>query len=188
MTTLDQPYINATQTWLNKLIIGYNLCPFAKQERDRDSIRYSVDHHVEVEACLLKVMLECLKLDADKNIETTLIIFTHAFQAFDDYLDFLAMAEALINEQGYEGIYQLASFHPEYCFEGESQDDPANYTNRSPYPMLHLLREDSIEQAINQHPDIENVPQRNIELTRSLGLDKLRSLLESCLPSKKPLE
>lgn len=180
MTSLDQPYINATQIWLKKLVIGYNFCPFAKREQERDSIRYSVDHHIDLETCLLKVMLECLKLDTDTSIETTLLIYTRAYQSFDDYLDFLAMAEALIDEQGYEGIYQIASFHPEYCFEGVSLDDPSNYTNRSPYPMLHLLREASIEQAINHHPDIESVPQRNIELARNLGLTKLQILLAAC--------
>ncbi len=183
-TTMEQPYVEATKIWLNKLVIGYNLCPFAKREQERDSIRFSVDFHTDVEACLMKVILECLKLDTDSHIETTLLIYAHAFQAFDDYLDFLAMAEALIREQGYEGVYQLASFHPEYCFEGESSDDPANYTNRSPYPMLHLLREASLEQAINSYPDIEKVPQRNIELMRKLGLVHLQKLLSSCFFSK----
>lgn len=183
-TAIDQPYINATYKWLNKMIIGLNFCPFAKREQDRNSIRYSVDHHHDLETCLLKVVLECLKLDTDTSIETTLIIFANAFQKFDDYLDFLAMAEDLIHEQGYEGIYQLASFHPDYCFEGATQDDPSNYTNRSPYPMLHLLRESSIENVAQHNLDPMAIPQRNIELTQELGLEKLQNLLASCHLSK----
>lgn len=131
----------------------------------------------------MNLMLECDRLDTDTDIETTLLIYPHAFSLFDDYLDFLELAETLMCEQGYEGIYQLASFHPDYCFEGSYINDPANYTNRSPYPMLHLIRETSLEQAINCYPDPDNIPQRNIELTRSLGLTKLQNLLAACYSS-----
>ena len=144
--------------------------------------RFSVNQDSVIERCLLNLMLECDQLDTDESIETTLLIYTDAFTGFDDYLDFLELAETLLTEQGYEGIYQLASFHPDYCFEGADQNDPANYTNRSPYPMLHLLRESSIEQAVNAYPHPENIPQRNIELTRELGLAKMRALLSSCYP------
>lgn len=184
MTELDQPYISATQTWLNTIIIDYNLCPFAKRERDRGSIHFSVEHHTELEICLLNLIQECERLNSDTDIETTLLIYAQAFKSFDDYLDFLALAEDLMSEQGYEGIYQLASFHPDYCFEGAKLDDPANYTNRSPYPMLHLLRESSIERAVSLYPDPDNIPQHNIELTRELGLAKLQSLLAACYPAK----
>jgi hypothetical protein len=182
-TASDQAYISGTQTWLNSVIIGYNLCPFARQEQERGSIRYSLDQDAEIENCLLNMMNELERLDSDNAIETTLLIYARAFSNFDDYLDFLALAEALLNEQGYEGIYQLASFHPNYCFEGASLDDPANYTNRSPYPMLHLLRETSIEEAVRYYPDPDNIPHRNIELTRRLGLAKLQSLLAACYSS-----
>jgi hypothetical protein len=177
---LSADYLRATKLWLNTVIIGYNLCPFAKREQDRASIRFTVDHQVNVEDCLQNLIHECEWLDNDTNIETTLLIYAHAFATLDDYLDFLAIAEALLHEQGYEGVYQLASFHPDYCFEGASLDDPANYTNRSPYPMLHLIRETSIEWAVSNHPDPDNIPQQNIELTRKLGLAKLQSLLAAC--------
>jgi len=131
----------------------------------------------------MNLMQECARLDSESDIETTLLIYANAFKVFDDYLDFLALAEELLIDQGYEGIYQLASFHPNYCFDGASLDDPANYTNRSPYPMLHLLRETSIERAVSSYPDVENIPQRNIALTRQLGLDKVKTLLAACYSS-----
>ena len=178
---LDQPFITATQAWLTSIIIAHNICPFAQREQERGSIRFSVDQQTDMEACLINLMQECQQLDNDTDIETTLLIYAHAFKSFDDYLDFLAIAEDLLTDQDYEGIYQLASFHPDYCFEGASLDDPANYTNRSPYPMLHLLRETSIDRAVSSYPDVENIPQRNIELTQTLGLAKLQDLLAACM-------
>jgi uncharacterized protein len=177
------PYITATQTWLSSIIIAHNICPFAKREQERGSIRFNVDQNTDMEACLMNLMQECARLDSESDIETTLLIYANAFQVFDDYLDFLALTEELLIDQGYEGVYQLASFHPEYCFDGASLDDPANYTNRSPYPMLHLLRETSIERAVSSYPDVENIPQRNIALTRQLGLDKVKTLLAACYSS-----
>ena len=182
MNNKDQQLISTTQTWLKTIIIEYSICPFAKRELDRGSIRFSVNHDTEIESCLMNLMLECDRLDTDSSIETTLLIYDCAFTVFDDYLDFLELAETLLIEQGYEGVYQLASFHPDYCFEGAKQDDPANYTNRSPYPMLHLLREAGIEQAVATYPHPENIPQRNIELTRELGLAKMQALLAACYP------
>ena len=180
----NQPYITTTQHWLSTIVIAYNLCPFAKAEQERNSIRFTVTHDVDIETCLLHLIQECQQLDINDDIETTLLIYTKAFGDFDDYLDFLALAEDLLIEQGYEGEYQLASFHPNYYFDGENIDEPSNYTNRSPYPMLHLLRETSIEHAVNNHPDIDSIPQRNIKLTQSLGSAKLQSLLASCYPTK----
>jgi len=182
MNNKDQQLIATTQNWLKTIIIAYNICPFAKRELERGSIRFSSNHDAEIESCLLDLMLECDRLDTDSSVETTLLIYNNAFTTFDDYLDFLELAETLLIEQGYEGIYQLASFHPDYCFEGSEPDDPANYTNRSPYPMLHLLRETSIERAVATYPHPENIPQRNIELTRELGFVKMQALLSACYP------
>ncbi|MGZ5007149.1 MAG: DUF1415 domain-containing protein [Methylobacter sp.] len=183
--TLPDPEVQAaTQTWLESVIIEYGICPFAKREMERGSIYYSINHDTKIEQCLLHLMLECDRLDTEPDIETTLLIYKNAFAEFDDYLDFLGIAESLLAEQGYRGIYQLASFHPNYYFQGAEPDDPSNYTNRSPYPMLHLLRESSIERAVAAHPDPENIPQQNIELTRKLGLAKMQSLLAACYPFK----
>ncbi len=172
--------IKATQIWLKNVIIDLQICPFAKRESDRGSIYYGIDTDKKLEQSLSNLILECERLDETPEIETTLLIYVNAFANFDDFLDLLNIAEALLVDQGYEGTYQLASFHPDYCFEGSMQDDPANYTNRSPYPMIHILRESSIERALTHYPDPENIPQRNIELTRKLGLQRMRTLLAAC--------
>ena len=180
MLEIDQPLITATQTWLKTIIIDYSLCPFAKRELDRGSIYFSVNHETDIERCLLDLLSEFERLNTDDGIETSLLIYAEAFKDFDDYLDFLELAEAVLSDQNYEGIYQLASFHPDYRFEGAPKDDPANYTNRSPYPMIHILRETSLEKAIDSYPNPEQIPERNIELMRELGIAKVQSLLAAC--------
>lgn len=182
-TLIDQNIKAATQTWLESVIIEYGICPFAKREQERGSIHFSISHDIEIEQCLLHLMLECDRLDTEAGIETTLLIYADAFTELDDYLDFVDIAESLLTERGYEGTYQLASFHPDYCFQDSDSDDAANYTNRSPYPMLHLLRETSIERAVASYPDPESIPQHNIELTRKLGLAKMQALLAACYPA-----
>ncbi|MEI6267345.1 MAG: DUF1415 domain-containing protein [Methylococcaceae bacterium] len=180
MDNKDQQLIAATQNWLKTIIIDYSICPFAKRELERGSIRFVVSHDTDIESCLSNLMLECDRLNSDAGIETTLIIYDQAFICFDDYLDFVELAEELLLVEDYDGVYQLASFHPDYCFDGVKQDDPANYTNRSPYPMLHLLRETSIDRAVDTYPHTEDIPQRNIELMRELGLAKVQALLAAC--------
>ncbi|AEG02250.1 DUF1415 domain-containing protein [Methylomonas methanica] len=179
----DQHVIAATQNWLNRFIIAFNICPFARREQQRNTIRYRVSHADRTEAALETLIEECRFLDENPETETTLLILPNGFKDFDDYLDMLDIAERLLQAQHYEGIYQLASFHSDYRFEMASeldQDDPANYTNRSPYPMLHIIRESSIERAVATYPDPENIPARNIKLTRELGLEKLQALLAGC--------
>lgn len=176
--------LSATEKWLQNVVIQHNLCPFAKREWDLGRVRLEVIDSVSIEAGLQKLISECRLLDNDLQIETTLLIFSQSLKNFEDYLDFLAMAEDLLVLQGYEGIYQLASFHPAYCFEGLSHDDPANYTNRSPYPMLHLLRETSLEKALQQYPNPESIPKRNVALMGVLGLSKMQNLLKACYKEK----
>jgi len=177
---LIENIIKQTESWLSSFIISYNICPFAKKEHDKGSIRYAVIESDNIEQCLESVISECQILDSDSSIETTLVIFPNNFTHFDDYLDFLSLAESLLFDQQYEGIYQLASFHPNYCFDGEAENDPANYTNRSPYPMLHLIREESLEKALDSYPHPEKIPERNITLTRQIGLEKLQAILQKC--------
>ncbi|MDT4290736.1 DUF1415 domain-containing protein [Methylomonas sp. MO1] len=176
----NQQIIAATQAWLKTFVIEYNICPFARREQEKDSIRYQVVSSNSIEDSLEAVIAECVHLDSEPDTETTLLIFSEAFADFEDFLDLLAIAEQLLIDQGYEGIYQLASFHPDYCFAQTPTNDPSNYTNRSPYPMLHLIREDSIEKAVASHPDPEGIPERNIALTRELGLEKLRAIVNAC--------
>lgn len=177
---VNSPFISATAAWLTSVIVGYSICPFAGRELERGTIAYSVSHDTAIEACALRLIDECRRLDNDASIETVLLIYSAAFKDFGDYLDFLALAEDLLIDQGYEGVYQLASFHPDYRFADASPDDAANYTNRSPYPMLHLLRESSIGQAVANYPNPEQIPQRNIDLTRKLGIAKMQALLAAC--------
>ncbi len=178
----DQQVISATQNWLNNFIIAFNICPFARREQQRNSIRYRIGRSDQLEDALQTLIEECVYLDIHPETETTLLIFPKTFETFDDYLDMLEIADQLLISQNYEGIYQLASFHPEYVFEtaAGAEEDPANYTNRSPYPMLHIIREISIERAIESYPDPENIPTRNIRLTREMGVEKLKALLNAC--------
>ncbi|GAB6139782.1 DUF1415 domain-containing protein [Methylosoma difficile] len=176
----DQRTIADTQAWLNSLVIAQNLCPFAKREAEQDRIRYSVCADNDWQSGLEHLISECCLLDVEPKIATTLLIFSDSLKHFDDYLDFLAIAEQLLDEEGYTGVYQLASFHPDYCFDGAPADDPANYTNRAPYPTLHLLREASMAKALASYPNPEQIPERNIALTRKLGLAKMQTLLAAC--------
>ena len=172
--------IAATRCWVEKTVIGMNLCPFARPVVEAGRLRFAVSSADDVETALGHFADELARLDRDENIETTLFILPRVCAEFDNFLDLLALADALLADLGYEGVYQIASFHPDYQFEGTEADDPANYTNRSPYPMLHLLREDSLAKAIAAHPDPASIPGNNIKKTREAG-EKMAYLLRSCL-------
>jgi len=139
----------------------------------RDAIHYALAESAELEGLLHELVDECRQLDADPAIATTLLIAPAGMSDFGDYLDWLELAERLLEDLGYRGIYQLASFHPDYVFDGVEDDDPANATNRSPYPMLHLLREAELERALASHPDPEAIPERNVTLLRAAGSSAL---------------
>lgn len=172
--------IDQTRCWVDAVVVGHNFCPFAKRELERERVRFVACESESVETCLEAVFDECEYLDTHENTETTLLIFPTAFSDFEDYLAGLEMAEQLLIEQGYEGRYQLASFHPRYCFAGADEDDAANYTNRSPYPMIHLLRESSLEKALASYEQPEDIPARNIDEARKVGLAKMKSRLDGC--------
>ena len=178
----DEPRIIAqTKKWINSVIIAHNYCPFAKREVDKGSVRYHIIYETDFNHLLKAVIQECVWLDQNPDTETTLVIFPAGLSDFNLFLDCLVLTEDLLIAQGYEGIYQIASFHPDYCFQGAEENDPANYTNRSPYPMFHLIRESSIQIALENHPDPESIPERNIEFARKQGLDKMKSLLKQCI-------
>lgn len=176
----DDTIINHTKKWLSNVIIGHGFCPFAKREYDRDTIHYAVIRAVDLKSQLEHIITQCAALDNDPAIETTLLIFPGVLPDFEDYLDLLGLAADLLIAEGYEGVYQLASFHPDYCFEGAAPDDPANYTNRSPYPILHILREASVERAVESHSNPENIPARNTRAARDLGAEVMKGLLAEC--------
>jgi len=176
----EHPAITTTRRWLEHFVIAYDICPFARREHQRGSIRYRLVTGNSLEFALETLISECLHLDAEPETETTLLIFNEDFQNFDDFLDLLAIAEQLLSDQDYEGIYQLASFHPDYCFDCVDAEDAANYTNRAPFPMLHLIREASIAAALAHYAHPETIPERNIALTRRMGVEKLRDILAGC--------
>jgi hypothetical protein len=166
----DEDVIAATKAWLDKDVIGLNLCPFAKAVHVAGQIRYVVSSNV-TEAGLAKMLGEELILlhEADpEKIDTTLIVHPRVLLDFYDQNNFLEEAEGLLSQLGLVGKIQIASFHPHYQFEGTEPDDVTNRTNRSPYPTLHLLREASVERAVENYPDAEGIPTRNIETMRRL--------------------
>lgn len=179
MNTQNQ-IIQQTQCWLKSTIIGLNFCPFANKEFKQNTIRYQVVDEKGLESNLHALAEEFQFLDNHADTETTLLIFSHSVDDFDDFLELIDYANQLLDDLGYRSTYQLAHFHPQYCFDGVEPDDASNYTNRSPYPTLHLIREESLQQAIENYPDTAEIPENNIKLARELGADKLQSLLNEC--------
>lgn len=184
MSTLRSPE-EATRRWLETFVVGMNLCPFAAKPWNRGQIRIEVsnasNNDERVHALLSE--LETLVTAEPDHIATTLLVFPHGLGTFDSYLDFVETAQDLLEQSGLEGLIQLASFHPDYLFEGEAPDATSHYTNRSPYPMLHLIREDEMEAALANYPAPELIPERNMEIMKELGLEKIRALLNQCMDS-----
>jgi hypothetical protein len=168
----------ATRTWLEKAVIGLNLCPFAAPVHLHDRIRYFVSQACSPVVLLQDLLSELRALDAadPDQCETTLLIHPNVLASFADYNDFLRRADDAVAELGLAGVVQVASFHPQYQFADAGPDDISNYTNRSPYPMLHLLRESSVERAVMRHPDTTAIYKSNIETMRRLGHEGWRRL------------
>ena len=166
-----QSMIAATRVWLQRAVIGLNLCPFAKAVHVKDQIRYVVSPARTQEELLADLGRELRALaNADPEVcDTTLLIHPYVLADFLDYNDFLDVADAAIEEQGLDGVLQVASFHPDYQFADTAADDIANYTNRSPYPTLHLLREDSVDRAVEAFPEADRIYATNIETLERLG-------------------
>ena len=174
----DDEVEKSVKSWIDTVIIGLNFCPFAKKEIERHTVRYTISSATQVNDALGELLDELALLDQQLNIQTILLVFPFGFKHFDNYLDMLELGNSLLSQGGYAGIYQLASFHPHYCFDGEDENDPANYTNRSPYPILHILRESSIEAVLKRYPEPESIPKNNIAKARKLGSHFLQTLLK----------
>ncbi len=166
-----QPVVAATQAWLEKAVIGLNLCPFAKAVHLRRQIRYVLSEATDEQGLLADLMRELEHLaQADAEaLDTTLLIHPGVLTDFLDFNDFLGLADAAVAELGLEGEIQVASFHPQYQFAGTEPDDIENFSNRAPYPTLHLLRESSIERAVAASADAEGIYERNIQTLQKLG-------------------
>ncbi len=161
--------------------MGLNLCPFAKRELRAGRVRFMVSDATEEAQLLQALHAELQRLVDDSAIETSLLIHPKVLTDFDDYNQFLDLADGLLVQMGLDGVFQIASFHPQYQFEGTEFEDVENYTNRSPYPLLHLLREESLSQAIDDYPDVDGIPKRNIGRLERLGHDKVVALVRGCL-------
>lgn len=177
-TAAGQRILAETQRWLERAVIGLNLCPFAKSVFVKKQIRYALTAATTADELLAELEHE-LKLLAGTDpaaLDTTLLIHPQAMTDFLDFHFFLGEADALIRNLGYEGVFQIASLHPQYEFAGSEADDIANFTNRSPYPTLHLLRESSIDRAVAAFPDAADIFERNIETMERLGHEGWKKL------------
>jgi hypothetical protein len=165
------PFISDTVRWLERAVIGLNLCPFAKGVHVKGQIHYAVastDNTEEVLELLRSELAALVNTPAEER-DTTLIVLPHCLQDFLDFNDFLGRAEAVLDDMELEGTLQIASFHPQFQFAGTDADDVTNCTNRSPYPTLHLLREESIDRAVEVFPEAESIFERNMEVLEGLG-------------------
>ena len=167
----------AVARWLNEVVIGLNLCPFAGKPYRENRIRLFVSHAADDENLLADLQCEMELLDEKipDEIETTIVVLPNHLQDFFDYNQFLNWAEKLIKRNGWVGVYQLATFHPDYCFAGAEPDDAENLTNRSPYPILHIIREASLEKALQFYQGVEDVPEDNKRRVKALtSAEKLK--------------
>ncbi len=168
----DEAVLTQTKHWLEKAVIGLNLCPFAKAVYVKNQVRLMVSKARHADDLLeeLDRELDLLAVTPASEIDTTLLILPTLFEDFLDFNDFLEVAEGVVVEHGLEGVIQLASFHPQFQFEGSEPDDISNYTNRAPFSILHLLREDSVERAVEAFPQADAIFETNIATLEKLGL------------------
>ncbi len=176
MNLSDEQIIGEVSAWLQSMVVGLDLCPFAPKVISSGELSIRVLNETDPATVLEQFYQEVLKLLPDQGDGTTLVVLPSGFESFDAYLDLLDLAQGLIKMQELDHEIQIASFHPAYVFEGASENDVANYTNRSPYPILHLLQEQSVTRAVDSYPDAAGISDRNIEKLHSLGLDAVLEL------------
>ena len=171
---------NRVRRWLEKAVIGLNLCPFAKSVYVKDQVRIAICQAQDRHALTAQLYeeLQLLASTPAQQTDTTLLVVPCMFEQFSDFNDYLDIAEAVLDELELVGEIQLASFHPFYQFANTEPDDLSNYTNRAPYPILHLLREDSLDKAAEQYPDASVIFQRNVAVVQELGIDGWHRLLQ----------
>lgn len=164
--------------WLNDVVIGLNLCPFAAKPQRNKQIKIFVSEASQEEALLEDILLQLIELSSTEpeKLETTLVVVPNMLQDFWDYNFFIDWVEGLIKQQDWEGIFQVATFHPDYCFGGAEPEDDENLTNRSPYPVFHLIREESMEKVLKHYPDPESIPDTNIARVSALSVEERKKL------------
>ncbi|MBP6500510.1 MAG: DUF1415 domain-containing protein [Thauera sp.] len=175
---MDEQIIADVEQWLDEVVIGLDLCPFAARPRREKRVRIAVSHATDDEALLndLQAELERLSDTPAAELETTLLAIPNMLEDFADYNDFLDAVDLWVEQFGWEGDLQVASFHPQYQFADTEADDPGNLTNRSPWPLLHIIREESLEKAIEHYPDVDAIPERNIARMKALGPEERKRL------------
>jgi len=169
----------AVRRWVEQVVIGLDLCPFAQRELLAERVRFVVSDAETEQDLLLQANDELALLESQDDIGTTLLIHPLVLTDFLAYNQFLDAVDAMLVELDLEGVYQFASFHPDYQFAGTNPDDPENYTNRSPWPILHILREDSLEAAIEHYPDVAGIPDRNVSRMNAMGTAALKRLIRA---------
>jgi hypothetical protein len=175
---LNKPQIiKIVRRWLADFVIEFNVCPFAGRELREKRILFEVTDATTESQLLADLERALLHLQENPSVETSLLIHPQILQNFADYNDFLGVAELLLQQMQLEGEFQIASFHPDYQFAGTQVDAAENFTNRSPFPLLHLLRESSVSRAVEHHPDVVSIPANNIETMNRIGAPALRRLL-----------
>ncbi|MDG3412423.1 DUF1415 domain-containing protein [Vibrio parahaemolyticus] len=164
--------------WLNDVVIGLNLCPFAAKPQRNKQIKIFVSEATQEEALLEDILLQLIELSTTKpeKLETTLVVVPNMLQDFWDYNFCIDWVEGLIKQQDWEGTFQVATFHPDYCFGGAAPEDDENLTNRSPYPIFHLIREESMEKVLKHYPDPESIPDTNIARVSALSEEERKKL------------
>ena len=181
VSTTNEQAIGRVRAWIERFVVDLNLCPFARPVASSNALRIVACESASPEAIatLLITELDQLRQSLESDIATSVLVFPEGLQEFDDYLGFLDDAQTVLEEMGLAGEIQIASFHPDYRFEGEPVDAVSHFTNRSPYPLIHLLRETMVTSALESYPNPERIPERNIQTLERLGLAHIERLLHS---------
>ena len=173
--------IARVHAWIERFVVDLNLCPFARPVVSSDALRIVACDSASPEAIatMLITELDRLSQSSESDIATSVLVFPEGLEAFDDYLGFLDDAQRVLEEMGLDGEIQIASFHPDYHFEGEPVDAVSHFTNRAPYPLIHFLRETMVSTVLENYPNPERIPERNIQTLERLGLASIERLLHS---------
>lgn len=173
----EQECRQLVESWLASTVVGMNLCPFARKPHIEDRVRIVVEQGKDLNDFFSALLAELHRLDKDspEETETTLLVTPALFEDFGDYLDALDIANSLLESNGWQGVIQVASFHPHYQFEGEDQQAASNFTNRAPFPIFHLIREDSLTDVLAKYPDADRIPRENIEKMEAMSEEELRN-------------
>jgi hypothetical protein len=182
------PYVAETRAWVQRAVVGLNLCPFAKAPMAKGQIRYVVCEASDPQALLDALCAQMHELVAadPEQVETALVIHPNVLRDFGEFNEFLDLADAALDELGYDGVLQVASFHPQYQFAGTALSDVSNATNQSPYPTLHLLREDSMDRAVAGFPQADAIFEANIRTLEALGAEGWAALQAKCRLDARP--